>query len=753
MAKTDDILVAIRADNSDIKKKLGQVEKNIKKFGSVADKSGKKAGKSMSFIGNAIKGFIGLKVVRFFVDMGKAAVKAASDLEEVTSKFRVVFGGNMAMANKNVAELRKNYAMSTREAREYLASVQDLLVPMGMASDKAAGFSGEIVKLAADLGSFNNMPTAQVMENIQAALTGEGQVMKKYGVIINETSMKQEALNSKLWDGKGKLDAVAKAQAAMNIMFKQTTAAQGDMIRTSDSYANMVKKMNARVEDAKASIGSKLLPVLGSYISDIMDAGEATGSLADSLGSFIAKSLLSFKVAAQWIAVFGSRIQRLQAEILLNTAELGRKLGEFLGRYGTAIRKQSEKMYLKSGEAFIVSNRTVLKLQGNLDKTLKLWDSLGKKQDDVAGKGGGSSPLAASVEKSTSQAKVKMSDYYAYIGDQRQADLLREAEQYKALLRMFENHTELKARIEEAWMKKKKNLMDQEKEFTIEHFQSILSVGSQITSQLSQTMQMAHNNKMEALQQEIDKILENINLQLEAENNQFDIEMELLQQQYEQGILTEQEYNERHETLENRKANNEKARQKEKDEAEKAFDKEKKRLERSQAKRQKKIRIAETIMSTAAAAIGAAKAMASIPYVGPALAAIAAASMAALGLKQLQLIKQQPLPEAADGAYASSPSPVIFGHGPEAILPLKDFVFEKISKGILNQMAAQVPAAAAQSSPAAMAGQAGPGGASHTVVHTSINLDGEEVAAVVDTHRAETARNIGAEDYKRESAY
>ena len=64
-------------------------------------------------------------------------IKKASDLEETTAKFGTVFTGQMEKANSAVIELTRNYAMSTEEARFNLAAIQDLLVPMGMAADKA----------------------------------------------------------------------------------------------------------------------------------------------------------------------------------------------------------------------------------------------------------------------------------------------------------------------------------------------------------------------------------------------------------------------------------------------------------------------------------------------------------------------------------------------------------------------------------------------------------------------------------------
>lgn len=216
-------------------------------------------------------GHVGLAATAFsatFAMAMKSSIDAASDLEEVTSKFGVVFGDQVKQAEKWSDTLVDAYAMSTREAKQYLSSVQDLLVPMGMQSESAAVLSNEIVKLSADLGSFNNMPTARVMDDIQSALVGNYETMKKYGVVLTAARVSQEALNMGLAESKDQLTAADKAQAAYKLMVEGSTAAIGDMARTSDSYANQTKKLSANVEDLSVLLGNELIP----YATDVVTA-------------------------------------------------------------------------------------------------------------------------------------------------------------------------------------------------------------------------------------------------------------------------------------------------------------------------------------------------------------------------------------------------------------------------------------------------------------------------------------------------
>ncbi len=87
----------------------------------------------------------------------------------------------------------------------------------------------------------------------------------------------------------------------------------------------------------------------------------------------------------------------------------------------------------------------------------------------------------------------------------------------------------------------------------------------------------------------------------------------------------------------------------------------------------KRFAIAETIVSTATAAMNAYKALAGIPIVGPALGASTAASIAALGAAKVHLIEQQrPARAFAEGGIVMAPTVGLVGEaGPEVIIPLE----------------------------------------------------------------------------------
>lgn len=235
-------------------------------------------------------------------------LSSASNLAEQTTKFDKVFSDSTFNIAASVDELTGSYAMSTREAKQFLGSIQDLLKPMGVAPNLAAKMSTEITKLSADLGSFNNVPTAEVMRSMQAAMVGSFMPMRKFGIVMNEANIFQEAFRLGLVKTKGDMTAATKAQAAFSLIQKGSADATGDMARTADSYANSLKFMKARTEDVTAQIGQAFIPAAKFFIGIVTKIMDAFQSLSPQLRTaiiVIAALGVAIAIAAKIMIGFG----------------------------------------------------------------------------------------------------------------------------------------------------------------------------------------------------------------------------------------------------------------------------------------------------------------------------------------------------------------------------------------------------------------------------------------------------------------
>jgi hypothetical protein len=91
--------------------------------------------------------------------------------------------------------------------------------------------------------------------------------LKRFGVNLNEQTLKAKALELGLGDGKAVLSAYAKAQAAFALIMEQTTLAQGDFARTADQGANAQRRAQKAMLEFAAAIAGTLRPALTAFFN------------------------------------------------------------------------------------------------------------------------------------------------------------------------------------------------------------------------------------------------------------------------------------------------------------------------------------------------------------------------------------------------------------------------------------------------------------------------------------------------------
>ena len=274
---------------------LKVAEQDVGKLGKGLASAGKRA-KESSVGFNALSSSIGnLIAVGAVVSFFREAVQAATALQETQAKFETVFRQNVAQAEEFASNLVDNFNVSEEAAKNYLATIQDTLVPMGLARQAAADLSNEIVQLAADLGSFNDVPTEIVVRDLQSALVGNTETVKKYGVVLKASDIQQRALTDSGKTVAAELTNAEKVTAAYKLILGGTADAQGDVARTSGSFANQVRKLSAGVKDLQADIGEGLIPVLTNMISTTTAGGDTLRQIALIITGVVAISLTGVK--------------------------------------------------------------------------------------------------------------------------------------------------------------------------------------------------------------------------------------------------------------------------------------------------------------------------------------------------------------------------------------------------------------------------------------------------------------------------
>jgi hypothetical protein len=190
-----------------------------------------------------------------------ASVDAFSELEDSTAAAGVVFGDSMSKIIEQSKTAAGTLGLSSQQVINAANTFGTYGKAAGLSGDDLAGFSTDLTGLAADMASFKGTSTEQAIEAVGAALRGEAEPIRAYGVMMDDASLKAEAMAQGIIKTTDEaLTPQQKILAAQGLIFKQTADAQGDFARTSTSTANVAKTLASAQENLSAKTGTLLAP-------------------------------------------------------------------------------------------------------------------------------------------------------------------------------------------------------------------------------------------------------------------------------------------------------------------------------------------------------------------------------------------------------------------------------------------------------------------------------------------------------------
>jgi hypothetical protein len=235
------------------------------------------------------------------------AISAASDLEENLSKVNVIFGEGA----KEIENFSKTAATALGQSQNAVLQAAGTFGTFGKAAGlggvELAKFSNDFTALASDLASFNNTTPEEAINAIGAALRGEAEPLRRFGVLLDDATLKAAAMSLGIYEGSGALTAQQKVLAAQKVIFEQTTDAQGDFARTSDGLANSSRVLKAQLADLQVAVGKGLLPVVQAILPPLKQ-----------FAAWAAENPQQFLFAAKAIAAVSSAIIVLNIALNLN---------------------------------------------------------------------------------------------------------------------------------------------------------------------------------------------------------------------------------------------------------------------------------------------------------------------------------------------------------------------------------------------------------------------------------------------------
>lgn len=302
MSTLPPIQVKIEVDDKGVITGLTTVKKGIQDV----DDSVKTASTGMGKFTDNLKKVAGALGATFaaakVVDFAKDSVMAASNMAESMSKVQVVFGdtaGEVIAFSKTAAT---SMGMSGQAALEAAGTYGNLFQALGVNKTASQEMSVGLVQLAADLGSFNNMSTTDSLNALRSGLSGETEPLKRFGIALNDVTLKNKAMEMGFGKITGVMDPAIKAQVTYALVLEQTKLAQGDYARTADGTANTMKTLQAKFEDAKVAVGEALMPAFKALLGVL----NLAIPVLTKIGEFFKNNKAEVKAFAITVGILGT---------------------------------------------------------------------------------------------------------------------------------------------------------------------------------------------------------------------------------------------------------------------------------------------------------------------------------------------------------------------------------------------------------------------------------------------------------------
>lgn len=272
MAADGSVIIDTRMDTSGVQNGVSAIRQSFNGLGSVVKKIG-------ILIGGA---FAVGKLAQF----GKECVELGSDLAEVQNVVDVTFTTMSDKVNEFAKNAMTSAGLSETMAKRYVGTFGAMSKSFGFSEAQAYDMSTALTQLTGDVASFYNISQDLAYIKLKSVFTGETETLKDLGVVMTQSALDQFALAN----GYGKTTSAMTEQekVALRLAFvqKQLSAASGDFIRTSDSWANQVRVMQLQLQSLKATVGQGLINLFTPVLRVINILLGKLATLANAFKSF-----------------------------------------------------------------------------------------------------------------------------------------------------------------------------------------------------------------------------------------------------------------------------------------------------------------------------------------------------------------------------------------------------------------------------------------------------------------------------------
>ena len=292
MATLDELKVMIDAEIAPFKKKMKEVENQVKGTSDQVKNSTAKVREQSNSIGSAfgkLAKFAGFAYLgKKLLDVGMYSAQTALEVSASMNQIKRQMGESSQSFLKWVNDNANAMNMGVGEATNYGAVYSNLFSGFIKDTNKLSAYTAKMLQTSAVVAEGSGRSITDVMERIRSGLLGNTEAIEDLGINVNvamiqSTEAFKRFANGQSWN---QLDYQTQQQIRLMAILEQATAKYGTTL--SQSVNGRISLFKSLLKDSALNIGNAFLPIINAIMPVLNSFAMVLKNVTGKLAEFIA---------------------------------------------------------------------------------------------------------------------------------------------------------------------------------------------------------------------------------------------------------------------------------------------------------------------------------------------------------------------------------------------------------------------------------------------------------------------------------
>lgn len=292
MAILDELKVMIDAEIAPFRKKMKEVENQVKGTSDQVKNATAKVREQSNSIGSAfgnLAKFAGFAILgKKLLDVGMYSAQTALEVSASMNQIKRQMGESSQSFLKWVNDNANAMNMGVGEATNYGAVYSNLFSGFIKDTDKLSAYTAKMLQTSAVVAEGSGRSITDVMERIRSGLLGDTEAIEDLGINVNVAMIESTEAFKKFANGQSwqQLDYQTQQQIRLMAILEQATAKYGNTL--SNSVNGRISLFKSLMKDSALNLGNSMLPIINAIMPVLNSFAMVLKNVTAKLAEFIA---------------------------------------------------------------------------------------------------------------------------------------------------------------------------------------------------------------------------------------------------------------------------------------------------------------------------------------------------------------------------------------------------------------------------------------------------------------------------------